>query len=231
VSIARLLPLGLRRRRLARAAPPGPLRAFYEASLPPMTANWRDAEFLALDLETTGRDPRTEQIVSAGWVEVRHAAIDLGTARRRLMRTSKAMPECSAVVHAITDDEASSGEPFAAVLADLLDALAGRVLIAHYAPTELGFIDAACRSCFGVGLVTPVVDTLQIAQKELARLGQPPVKGRLRLAALRDVHNLPRHTMHDALSDAVAAAELFLAQMETLDAAGPVTLKMILAHA
>ena len=196
-----------------------------------MTANWRDVEYLALDLETTGRDPRTEQIVSAGWVEVRHAAVDLGTARRRLVRTSKAMPERSAVVHAIMDDEAASGEPLGDVLADLLAALAGRVLIAHYAATELGFVDAACRSCFGVGLVTPAVDTLQLAEKELARLGQPRVKGQLRLGALRDVHNLPRHTMHDALSDAVAAAELFLAQMETLDAAGPVTLRTILAQA
>jgi DNA polymerase-3 subunit epsilon len=188
-------------------------------------------EFLALDLETTGRDPRTEQIVSAGWVVLSHASIDLGTATRRLVRTSKAMPERSAVVHAITDDEAAAGEPLAAVLADLLEALAGRVLIAHYAKTELGFVDAACRSCFGVGLATPTVDTLEIAREELARRGQPPVKGQLRLAALRDFHSLPPHAMHDALSDAVATAELFLAQMEALDSGGPVMLKTILASA
>lgn len=229
MNLLSLLPWNLRRRHLARSVPAGPLRRFYEVPFPPSGADWRSLEYLALDLETTGTDARTEEIVSAGWVVLRGPSIDLSTAARRLVRTSKAMPERSAVIHAITDDEAGAGEPLRAVLEDLLGELRGRVLIAHYAATERGFIAAACRRCFGGGLLVPTVDTLQLAHRSCVRQGREPVRGDLRLAALRERHNLPMYASHDALVDAIAAAELFLAQMEELAGPGPAPLKAFLA--
>jgi DNA polymerase-3 subunit epsilon len=229
VNLSSLLPWDLRRRRLARSVPAGPLRRFYEVPFAAPHADWRSLEYLALDLETTGADPRTEEIVSAGWVVLRGPSIDLSTATRRLVRTSQAMPERSAVIHAITDDEAGAGESPCAVLADLLGELQGRVMIAHYAATELGFIDAACRRCFGGGLLVPTVDTLALAHRSCVRQGREPVRGELRLAALREHYHLPEYASHDALVDAIAAAELFLAQMAELAGAGPTPLKAFLA--
>jgi DNA polymerase-3 subunit epsilon len=229
VNLSSLLPWDLRRRHLARSVPAGPLRRFYEVPFAAPRADWRSLEYLALDLETTGTDPRAEEIVSAGWVVLRGPSIDLSTATRRLVRTSKAMPERSAVIHAITDDEAGAGESPCAVLEDLLGELQGRVLIAHYAATERGFIDAACRRCFGGGLLVPTVDTLALAHRSCVRQGRQPVRGDLRLAALRERYNLPTYASHDALVDAIAAAELFLAQMEELAGAGSVPLRAFLA--
>jgi DNA polymerase-3 subunit epsilon len=57
----------------------------------------------------------------------------------------------------------------------------------------------------------PAIDTLDIAGRRLARSGQSPVPGSLRLGSLRRQHNLPRYPAHNALSDALSAAELFLA--------------------
>jgi len=225
-----LLPLGLRRRRLARRLPPGPLRDFHAVELTPGGTDWRSVEFVALDFETTGSDPQREDIVSAGWVVVRHGAIELGTAARRLVRPSKPMPERSAVIHAITDDEAAEGADLCPVLVEILAALRGRVLVAHYAPTELGFLDAACRRCLGGGLLVPVVDTLHLARRSCARAGQEPVRGELRLDALRGRYNLPEHSMHDALGDALAAAELFLAQAEELSAGERLPLGQLLSR-
>lgn len=213
---------------LARSLPPGPLREFHSVAFPPGSADWRSVEFVALDFETTGSDPATEDIVSAGWVLLRHATIQLDTATRRLVRPSKPMPERSAVIHAITDDEAAMGEPIATVLAEVLGVLAGRVLVAHYAPAERGFLLAGCRRCFGGGLVLPAVDTLQLGRWRLERGGRQPVRGDLRLDALRSRLGLPEHAMHDALGDALATAELFLAQAEHLAGGGPLPLRVLL---
>jgi len=229
VNLQSLLPWELRRRRLVRAVPAGPLRSFYAVPFASPRADWRSLEYVALDLETTGTDPRSEEIVSVGWVVLRGPSIDLSTATRRLVRTSKAMPERSAVIHAITDDEAGGGDSPCKVLEELLGVLRGRALVAHYAPTERGFIDAACRRCFGGGLLIPTVDTLQLAHRSCVRQGREPVRGDLRLAALRERYNLPPYASHDALVDAIAAAELFLAQMEELAGSGPVPLKTCLA--
>jgi DNA polymerase-3 subunit epsilon len=230
VSFRSFLPLEWRRRGRARSAPEGPLRDFYRRRFPSASADWRSVGFLALDLETTGFDPATEEIVSAGWVQVTDGQIELGTARRRIVRPSKDMPETSAVIHAITDDEAAAGEPLCGVIEEVLVALGGRVLIAHYAATELRFLDAACLRCLRGGLLVPVVDTLQLARRRCAREGRDPERGELRLDALRRHHNLPRHDMHDALGDAIAAAELFLAQVETVSEGGPWPLGRLLTR-
>lgn len=216
MSLWRLLPPALRRRRLARTAPPGPLRAFYDVPFPQNRVDWRAVEFVALDFETTGPDPLADDIVSAGWVVVRGGAVQLATARHRLVRTVKPMPERSAVIHAITDDEAAAGEPLELMLTELLGDLAGRVLIAHYSPAELGFLDAACRRCLGGPLRAPVVDTLELARRRLQREGREAAPGDLRLDSLRTRLGLPGHALHDALGDAIATAELFLAQAEHL---------------
>lgn len=230
MSLRALMPREWRRRRLARTLPDGALRRFYAVPFPTGRRAWHEVEYVALDLETTGTDPRTEEIVSFGWVVLRGAAVDLSTATRRMARTSKAMPERSAVIHAITDDEAGRGEPACAVLQELLAVLAGRVLIAHFAPAERGFLDAACRRCFDGGLVVPTVDTLQLARRRHLRRDKVPARGELRLAALRESYNLPAHPLHDALSDALAAAELFLAQAEEASDPAPVPLRELLAY-
>jgi len=228
VSLTTVLPLQWRRRRLARRVPAGPLREFLEAPLPPRTADWRKVEFMVLDFETTGTDPERDEIVSAGWVLVRRGAVELGSAQRRMVRPSRAIPERSAVIHAVTDDEAARGEELCRVLADLLGDLAGRVLVAHYAPAELGFLRAACRRCLGGAPLVITVDTVQLARRRQLQRGRETARGALRLDTLREELNLPRHLMHDALGDAVATAELFLAQMAQLGDGAPVPLKSIL---
>jgi DNA polymerase-3 subunit epsilon len=213
----RLLALEFRRRRLARRLPAGPLRDLCVARMPSAASDWRAVEFAVVDLETTGTDYRSDDIVSAGWVIVRRGAIDLGTANRRMVRPSMAIPERSAIIHAITDDEAARGERLQDVLAELLAALAGRVLVAHYSPAECGFLDVACRHSFGGGLLVPVVDTLRLERARQVRAGRAPRPGELRLDALRARYELPPHTLHDALGDALATAELFLAQVAHMD--------------
>lgn len=200
-----------RRRRLLARAPAGPLRDFLAVPPPDPDRRCDAIPWLALDLETTGGDPARDEIVSFGWVCADGARIDLGTARHRIVRLAGAMTPTSATIHRITDDEAAAGAAPEAALRELLAALAGRVLVAHHARTELGFVAAACRRVFGGDIAIPAVDTLTVAGRRLTRPGKPPPPGSLRLGALRRRYGLPRYPAHDALADALAAAELFLA--------------------
>lgn len=220
--------LALRRRwqarRLRHRPTARPLFAYLNSPLPARQLDWRAIDYLALDLETSGSDPRRDDILSFGWVGLTGAEIHLATARHRLVRPRQALDCANVGIHRITDDHAAAGDPLRTVLGDFLADLHGRVLIAHYSPTEVGFLDAACRACYGGAFLAPVIDTLQLARQDpVARAG-----GSLRLSALRRRHNLPRYPMHHALSDAIAAAELFLAQSETLALRKPLTLSALL---
>jgi DNA polymerase-3 subunit epsilon len=201
-----------RRRWRLRSVPPGPLREYLSHSFPQPRRDFRDTEFLAIDLETTGLNVRVDEILSVGYVTVHGTRIDLASARHRVVRVDQSIPEASAVIHQITDDQAAGGLELAEVMGEVLEALAGKVMIAHHAAVELGFLGNACRRLWGAGLLVPVVDTQVLAQRTFERR-QIPFKGSdLRLHALGTRYNLPRYGAHNALSDALAAAELFLAQ-------------------
>lgn len=201
-----------RRRWHLRRAQPGPLRDYLAAPLPNPRRDYRETDFLAIDLETTGLDVRRDLILSVGYVILRGKCIELGSACHRVVRIDRSIPEASAVIHQITDDQAARGLELQEVLAELLEALRGKVMIAHHAVIECGFLGNACRRLWGAGLPVLVVDTQVVALRTFERR-QIPFKGSdLRLHSLGDRYNLPRYGAHNALSDALAAAELFLAQ-------------------
>jgi DNA polymerase-3 subunit epsilon len=229
VSLLDLLPgLDRRRRRLLRRTPPGPLRAFLEVPFPAGTSDCGSVGFVALDLETTGLDPAAAEIVSVGWVCLTAERIDLSTASHRLVSPTRDVPEETAIVHGITDDAVARGAPPREVLAEVLSVLAGKVLVAHNASFELRFLDAACARTLGGRFLAPAVDTLALAARWLERRGLAFGPRELRLDALRRRHNLPRYRAHNALSDALAAAELFLAQLAQRDGGRAVPLRSVL---
>jgi DNA polymerase-3 subunit epsilon len=226
--LGHLVPLELRRRWAHARSAAGPLKDFLASSFPAPHTDCREVRFAALDLETTGLDPASDAIVSAGWVCVENLRVELSTARHRIVLVGRVMPERSAVLHGIGDDRAARGEPLRDVLAEVLSVLAGRVLVAHNAASELRFLGAACRRELGGRFLAPAVDTLLLARGRLVAADVALRGHDLRLDALRRRHNLPRYRAHDALSDAVAAAELLLAELAWRDAGDGVPLRSVL---
>ncbi|AGA90089.1 DNA polymerase III epsilon subunit-like 3'-5' exonuclease [Thioflavicoccus mobilis 8321] len=227
MGLARLV-LDLRRRLRLRRTPPGPLRDYLATPFPDPACDYRDAELLAVDLETTGLDPRRDQILSIGYVRIGTTRIDLSSARHHTIRIDHAIPEASAIIHQITDDQAARGENLGDAMKAFLTALAGRVMIAHHAHIERTFLNAACRRLYGRGLFTLVADTQLLARRGFERRNIPYKAADLRLHALGERYNLPRYDAHNALSDALAAAELFLAQAAYRDNGHGLPLKAFL---
>ncbi len=225
---ASLLTLDYRRKRLYAKAPSGFMQDFYATAFPSRRSDCRTLDFVALDLETSGLDPRRDEILSVGWVCLNGMQIDLSTAQHRLICPQCDIPEQSAVIHQITDDQAAKGEPLRTVLSELIPLLAGKVLIAHHARFEMQFMQRACERLFGVNFLMPVIDTQAIARRSLERRDMAFRPQELRLGALRKRHQLPRYRLHNALSDALGAAELFLAQLAQYDTRKPVALNNFL---
>nr|WP_306237848.1 exonuclease domain-containing protein [Ornithinimicrobium sp. HY1745] len=178
-----------------------------------------DLELLALDLETTGLEPGRHEIISVGMVPVSGLTIELSGAQQWAVRPTGADGVGqSATVHGITDDAVAEALPLQEVLPQVLTALDGRVLLAHHASIEVGFLTRASRAA---DLPVPdltVVDTVRL-QRRVLRLGR--TRGHLgeedlALAAAREHLGLPRYRSHEALTDALACAELYLAQVAVL---------------
>ena len=204
-----------RKRALAKVAP-GPLAEFLATPFPDPHQDCREMQIVAIDLETTGLDPKKDDILSIGLVEIDHFGIKLGTSWHRIVRVGQAIPGETAVIHQITDDQSAAGEPIEQLLPQVLRRLAGKPMLVHYSPIEQNFIDAACRRLYGAPFVIPIIDTLEIGQRVFERRNHLIQPGDLRLFNLRPRYNLPHYKAHNALSDALATAELFLAMAENL---------------
>lgn len=211
---ARLLGRDFLRRQLHARAPQGSIADYYATPFPSRSANVGETEFLALDFETTGLDVGRDEILSVGMVVVaRRQRVDLSTACHRVVVPTRAISQASAVIHRITDDRAGTGIPLREALDLVLGALKGRVLLAHHASVECGFLDAACKALYGVPFVAIVTDTEVLVRRSLERRQQSYRPGDLRLNAVRERYGLPRYRAHDALADALGAAEVLIAHV------------------
>ena len=201
----------LYRRYLLKRVTSGALHDYLEVALPDRNKSVFDSEFIALDFETTGLNAKKDKILSIGYTIIRQGRIILGENGYTLVDPDADLDEKSVIIHQITDDHARSGESFGTSMAALLEKMAGRVVIAHHACIEKTFLTKACKCLYGHGIPLVVVDTLEVAKKRMEQAHQTIKPNSLRLFNLRSEHGLPRYNAHNALEDAIATAELFLA--------------------
>lgn len=215
--------LALRRLRWARRVAATELQACWREPLPSRRRDWRRLSFLACDAEMSSLDPRQGELLSLGWVTIAEGVVQLGTARHHLISSERGVGQ-SATIHQIHDRDLAEALPPAAAIAALLQAAAGKVLVFHHAALDLAYLDRLSRQLYGAPLLLPVVDTLALERAQRERRGVPLAAGALTLQACRAHYGLPDHGAHNALLDALATAELLLAQIARRSGGGRLTL-------
>jgi DNA polymerase-3 subunit epsilon len=178
---------------------------------------WDSVVYWALDLETGGLDARTDALLAVGMVPLRAQTVRVGEAYYSLVRPEEGarIDPGSVRAHQLVEEELRAAPPLADVLPEIARRLAEGVLLVHHRAIDVAFLT---RAFARAGLRWPapqVVDTvdLLLASAGRARRRRPELPrelATLNLAAARRDKGLPAHLEHDALSDAIAAAELFL---------------------
>lgn len=179
--------------------------------------------FLALDLETTGMDASNCAIVSMGFVPFDIHRIYCSRAQHTLVKPELPLTEESAAIHLITHSELSTAKGFNTHLGNLLNAMKQHVVVVHYHDIERNFLAHAADRFFNDILEFPLIDTMVIESRIIAgrhvpwfkRLFKGPQRPSIRLDACRTRYNLPQYRPHHALTDAIATAELLIAQLQT----------------
>ena len=179
--------------------------------------SWDSALYWALDLETGGLDAKKDPILAVGMVPVRGGTIRLGESYHTLVRPEggRSVDPESVRYHQLVSGEVRDAPSLAQVMPEVERRIAGAVLLVHHASMDVSFLR---REFKGLGMRWPaprVVDTvdLVIRAASRSRLRNPDAPDdlpNLNLTKARRSYGLPDYQAHDALTDAIATAELFL---------------------
>lgn len=191
-----------------------PFSAWLDRLLP--SPAWDEVVFWALDLETTGLHAKTDRILSIGMVPIRNGIIRYGERFATLVHppAGEALSTEGVRAHHILPGDTASAPTVADLLPEVDRRVREGVLLLHFRQLDLAFLRDAYRR---VGLPWPrprVVDTIDLLLRLHDRQQHwtpHPAAPRTALPAAREALGLPAYAHHDALSDALATAELYLA--------------------
>ncbi|KAA2284708.1 exonuclease domain-containing protein [Arenimonas fontis] len=192
----------LRRWWLGRRHGEGPWAALFA---PPPENEW-----VSLDLETTGLDPRHDAVLSLAAVPVRDDRVLLSQRFETLVHPQRGFDIASIRHHRLTPAEVAGAPPLREVLPHFLRWLGPRRLLGLNIGFDLAMLDPAVRLVTGFPLPNPSVD-LARAYRPQARLARPEGVLDLSLEGIAADLGVPVLARHTALGDAVTVALAWLA--------------------
>lgn len=169
----------------------------------------RGDEWVSLDLETTGLDPRVDEILSIAAVRGDAQRLRL---RERLLLTVRSRSHRiggSSRYHQLRPVDVRDALPIRDALEQLLDFVAARPLVGYCIGFDAAMLDRPLRRCFGFRLPQRRIDIRDLHRRRL--LARQP--DRAAEASLEDIAGelgIPVFERHSALGDAVTAGLVYL---------------------
>jgi DNA polymerase-3 subunit epsilon len=219
--------MGFLRRKKAKNETAGP-----ELNRPDGQSPLREISYVFFDTELTGLDEKKDYLLSIGAVNMVNGRIELGTTFYQLIKPRSFPNGHSVIIHEITPSEVIQQPEVGPVLEDFLNYINGRVLAGYYLTIDLGFLNREMRRIYDRPLDNPAIDTYRLYQwlhqnqPEVPSFAVPAEK--LDLYALAQTFDIPFSGQHNALEDALIAAQVFQRFLPWLNQAGVRTLEELI---
>ncbi len=188
--------------------------------------NLRDVKFAAIDIETTGLNPRKDEILALGIVPIEGTRILASESYYTLIRPNKFKVE-TIKIHGIDPKILQNAPPFAEVADDIFDILHDRILVGHSIGLDYEFLRRAFEDV-GYDFVAETIDITMLEQILAERLGEKLVWESKTLEGLAEKYGISCSYRHNALADAFIAAQIFQIQLVKLIKYGINTLEKLL---
>jgi len=190
------------------------LRKFLPFAKSDLEIDWREVDYCAIDLETTGLDLHTDEIVAIGTAQISNGRIAAERNFYREVRPMESPSVQSMRVHGLRASDLDGALRMKEIAPDLIAQISGRVLIAHATWMERAFLRRYLSSA-DFPKSKSMIDTAALARSlSYARQGKGHEPSLEFLA--RRLH-LPVYAPHNALGDALTTAVLFLALATELE--------------
>ncbi|MBQ6196663.1 MAG: 3'-5' exonuclease [Lachnospiraceae bacterium] len=169
-------------------------------------------DYVLLDLETTGLDPKNDCIIEIGAVRVAcHETVDRFSS---LVRPPVPISSFITALTGISNSMVQDAAPIEVVLPAFMDFVGSSVVIGHNVNFDINFLYENCLRLFGHGFPNDFVDTLRLSRKLY------PQERHHRLCDMEARFHLHNEQAHRALSDVILTKECYDAMRRDMEQRG-----------
>ena len=167
-----------------------------------------DSDFVVFDIETTGLNPRNDDIIEIGAVKVsnRRVVDSFST----FIHIDRNLPAKIIELTSITDDMLKGQPEITEVLPLFMEFAKGSVLVAHNAKFDVGFMREKVKKYLNINYDISVLDTLELSKALIKDIKNH------RLNTLTKKLGISLLNHHRAVGDANATAQLFIILLNKL---------------
>jgi DNA polymerase-3 subunit epsilon len=172
--------------------------------------NYDGDEFVCFDCETTGLNPKIDDIISIGAVKIKKNKILTSQKFERLAKpVKKQLDEESIKIHRIRSCDLENAEEIQKVIYDFLDFVGNRPLVGYYLEFDVAMINKYTKKIIGINLPNKQIEVSALYyDKKIGTIPQGNVD--LRFDTIMRELNLPLMGKHDALNDAIMTSMIFI---------------------
>ncbi|MBU0632615.1 3'-5' exonuclease [bacterium] len=166
-------------------------------------------EFVVFDTETTGLDPKQDEILSIGAVKIKDNKILTSKTFEIYLRNSKNICSKSIAIHHIRQcDLVDAIDPKVAIK-EFLHFIGARTLIGYYLEFDVEMINKYIKPMIGVTLPNEMIEVSEIYfEKTITLIPQGNID--LRFDTILKNCDLPNMGVHNAVNDAIMTAMIYL---------------------
>lgn len=166
-------------------------------------------ELVCFDCETTGLNPKVDDIVSIGAVKIKGNKILASQKFERMVKPQKALNKESIEIHRIRSCDLTFGEPIDDVIEDFLAFIGSRPLVGYYLEFDVAMVNKYIKPKLGIVLPNKQIEVSAIYHDfKIARIPQGNID--LRFNTIMEELKLPFMGKHDALNDAIMTAMIYI---------------------
>ncbi len=166
-------------------------------------------ELIALDLETTGLNPKKDEILSIGAVKIANDKILLKDSLEIYTKPTNNISFESIKIHHIRPCDIENAEDINKALYKLLDFIGGRKIVGYYIKFDYDILNRYIKGLIGCKLPNELVEISSMYYKRVRKSSAYDFID-LKFDTILKKLDLPKLGKHNALNDAVMSAMIYL---------------------
>ena len=166
-------------------------------------------ELVVIDTETTGLNPKEDEILSIGAVKIRGNKIITSETFEIFVKNSKEISHKSIGLHGIRPCDLKDAKSADEAMVEFLNFVGSRTLVGYYLEFDVSMINKYIKPMLGITLPNKMIEVSEIYfDKTISLIPQGNID--LRFDTILKKCDVPNMGLHNAVNDAIMTAMIYL---------------------